>query len=75
MRKRNVPTTIKLNSNPFLTALRWTWSGKETKPTFELISRILGAACGWCSLLIEFASDSWRGRTNFEIVELVVDVP
>jgi len=68
----NIPTTIKLNSNPFLTARRWTWSGNETKPTFELISRILGAICCCCSL---FISDSWCVRINFDIVELFVVDP
>ncbi len=53
-------------------ALLWTWSGNETKPTFELISLILGAVC-CCSLLVELFSDSLSRRfsNNFDLIEEV----
>lgn len=33
------PTIIRVNSNPFLTDLRWTWLGRLANPTYPAVSR------------------------------------
>lgn len=39
------PTTIRVNSKPFLTDLRWTWFGRLANPTYPGVSGLVNCPC------------------------------